>query len=398
MNGRVSITLCGAGGWGESYLKPLLTGAGAGKWSLVSVVDPHPENSSLFGALREQRVPVFSSLDEALRKYPSDLTILASPIHVHAEQTCLALERESHVLCEKPLCVGLGDWNAMERAEKASGKTVTVGYQWSFSDAIQQFKTDCLAGRFGAARRLRTLVLWPRDEAYYQRNKWAGKQWLESGHAVFDSPVNNAASHFLHNMFYVLGASPDESAMPKRVQAELWRANAIENYDTAALRIDVDSGAELFFYTSHANDSSDTLSFLYEFECGTVRYDLKQDRLIATFATGETLDYGSPQADPDRKLWAAIESARSGKKPLCGLAAARAHVACVEMAQQSSSGIHDFPGSAVCTQNEGGTTSRYVKGLQEIFVRAYSQPDGFDALSSIMDKAYDRLNPALIHL
>ncbi len=388
MNGRVSITLCGAGGWGESYLKPLLAGADAEKWKLVSVVDPHPENCSLLGALREQRIPVFSSLDDALRKHPCDLTILASPIHVHAEQTCLALERESHVLCEKPLCVGLGDWNVMDRAEKVSGNTVTVGYQWSFSEAIQRFKADCLAGRFGAARRLRTLVLWPRDEAYYQRNRWAGKQWLDSGHAVFDSPVNNAASHFLHNMFYILGSRASESAEPRRVQAELWRANAIENYDTAALRIEVDSGAELFFYTSHASGSSETLSSMYEFEHGTVRYDSNQDRLIATFPTGETLDYGSPQADPDRKLWAAIESARSGEKPLCGLAAARAHVACVEMAQQSSGCIHDFPPSAVCTQNEGEVRSRYVKGLQEIFVRAYAQPDGFDALPSIMEKAY----------
>jgi predicted dehydrogenase len=388
MTGRISITLCGAGGWGESYLKPLLAGADAEKWKLVSVVDPHPEKCSLLGALREQRIPIFSSLDESLQKHASDLTILASPIHVHAEQTRLALERESHVLCEKPLCVGLADFNAMEQAERASGKTVTVGYQWSFSEAIQRFKADLLAGRFGAARRLRTLVLWPRDEAYYQRNRWAGRQWLESGHAVFDSPVNNAASHFLHNMFYVLGSSPSESATPGRVQAELWRANAIENYDTAALRIEVESGAELLFYTSHATGFSDALEFMYEFEHGTVRYDAQQDRLIATFSTGETLDYGSPQADPDRKLWAAIESARSDKKPLCGLAAARAHVACVEMVQQSNRGIHNFSPSTVGTQTRKGVRGRYVKGLQEILIRAYTQPDGFNALPSIMEKAY----------
>jgi hypothetical protein len=59
------------------------------------------------------------------------------------------------------------------------------------------------------------------------------------GHAglgIFDSPANNATAHFLHNMFYLLGATRETSAAPAVVQAELYRANAIENFDTAAIR------------------------------------------------------------------------------------------------------------------------------------------------------------------
>ena len=37
-------------------------------------------------------------------------------------------------------------------------------------------------------------------------------------------------------MLYVLGKTPDTSAQPHSVTAELYRANPIENYDTAAIR------------------------------------------------------------------------------------------------------------------------------------------------------------------
>ena len=40
-------------------------------------------------------------------------------------------------------------------------KIVAIGYQWSFSDAIQKLKADVIAGIFGKPRRLKTLVLWP---------------------------------------------------------------------------------------------------------------------------------------------------------------------------------------------------------------------------------------------
>src|SRR5918992_777122 len=101
----------------------------------------------------------------------------------------------------------------MIRARDAAGRQVSIGYQWSFCPAIQ---------------RLASMVLWPRDETYYLRNKWAGRLFTGQGHPVFDSPVNNACAHYLHNMFYVLGDRTDTSAVPARVTAELYRANSIE--------------------------------------------------------------------------------------------------------------------------------------------------------------------------
>jgi hypothetical protein len=55
-----------------------------------------------------------------------------------------------------------------------------------------------MKGMLGRPKRLKTLVLWPRDFAYYNRNDWAGKKTDQNGRPVLDSVAHNATSHFLH--------------------------------------------------------------------------------------------------------------------------------------------------------------------------------------------------------
>ena len=87
--------------------------------------------------------------------------------------------------------------------------------------------------------------------SYYNRNDWAGRIKSDSGEWVLDSPANNAMAHYLHNALYVLGETPTTSARPISVQAELYRANPIENYDAAVLRVMTDKNVEVLFYGAH---------------------------------------------------------------------------------------------------------------------------------------------------
>ena len=56
------------------------------------------------------------------------------------------------------------------------------------------------------------------------------------GRWVMDSPAANALSHFLQLPLYLLGPSMNQAATPVKVEAELYRANSIENYDTCSIR------------------------------------------------------------------------------------------------------------------------------------------------------------------
>src|SRR5688572_7085381 len=226
----ISVALVGIGGYGGVYASALLDASAPNGHRTVAGVDPFPENSAYLPELTARNIPVYPSLQELYANStaaPPDLVVVSSPIHLHFRHTVESLQSGSNVLCEKPLCVTPQQASKMIEARDASRRQVSIGYQWSFSPAIEQLKRDVIAGVLGEPRRLTTMVLWPRDEMYYRRNKWAGKLYTGQGHPVFDSPVNNACAHYLHNMFYVLGDRPESSGVPARVMAELYRANGI---------------------------------------------------------------------------------------------------------------------------------------------------------------------------
>src|SRR5439155_21910363 len=99
----------------------------------------------------------------------------------------------------------------MAEAAESAGRFLAIGYQWSYSTAVQALKRDILQGRFGRPLRFRTSVTYPRSKSYFRRNAWAGRERSEAGDAIYDSPVNNATAHFLHNMLYLLGDVPSTS-------------------------------------------------------------------------------------------------------------------------------------------------------------------------------------------
>ncbi len=264
---------------------------------------------------------------------------------------------------------------AIIKAAKETGKLVAVGYQWSFSRAIQDLKKDIGSGLLGRAQRMKTMVLWPRDFAYFRRNDWAGRIKDPQGRWVLDSVVNNATAHFLHNMFFLLGQGFGKSAYPTAVTAELYRANPIENYDTAALRIRTAGGTELMFYTTHATLEEQDPVFSFEFEKAVVNYNQNQDgKIAAGFKNGETRVYGDPFAGEGNKLWTTIAAIKEGKTVPCGPEAALPHVVCVNGIQETGE-ISPFPADLVKsrTDSRGEKAGVYVEGLAQDLTHAYEE-------------------------
>jgi len=367
----VSIVLAGIGGMGAVYLKALLEQAAGGACRLAGTVDPNPERCPDLDKLAALKIPVFKTLEDFYARQAADLAIISSPIQFHCQQTCLALERGSFVLCEKPPAGTIQEVRRMIAARDKARKWVAVGYQWSFSEAIQALKKDIREGAFGYARRLRCLYLWPRDEAYYRRNDWAGKIRDSRGGWVLDSPANNAMAHDLHNMFYVLGRTRETSALPVRLQAEIYRANPIENFDTIALRCATESGVEIFFYASHAADRDTGPVFSYEFDRGTASVSGRDTAIRADFWNGESGVYGFPDAEPMKKLRDVINAVAGGGHPACGLEAALGQTLCLNGAQDSMPEVAGFPGNLLMVRGEPGKKVISVDGLADSLTQCY---------------------------
>ncbi|MBM4050671.1 MAG: Gfo/Idh/MocA family oxidoreductase, partial [Planctomycetes bacterium] len=322
MTNEITVVLVGIGGYGHNYVSALLDAPpaqeakkpgflekpGFSAARIVGAVDPSPERCTRLADVQARGIPICSSLEQFYASARADLAVISTPIHLHGPQTCLALSHGSHVLCEKPLGATVEQAGEMIRARDRAGKVAAIGYQWSFAPTILALKADAMAGKLGRPRRLKTLVLAPRDEKYYGRSRWAGAKQDASGLWVLDSPVNNAAAHSVHNMFFVMGERVDRSAWPVRVTAELYRAHPIQNYDTAMLRAQADNGAEVFFAVSHAVQQARGPVFSYEFEHGVVQYGEETSRrVVARFKDGSVKDYGSPDAERIRKLWATMD-------------------------------------------------------------------------------------------
>lgn len=367
-----SIVLVGLGGYGRVYLEGLLDSRHAGRFRLVAGVDPVLRNCSQLDELNARGVPIFHSFREFYDTSRADLAIISSPIHQHCRQTCLALANGSHVLCEKPAAATVQDIERMIRARDHAGKTVAIGYQWSFSTSILRLKRDIIAGHFGAPRRLRSLCLWPRDASYYARNDWAGRRRGPDGLWVLDSPANNAMAHDLHNMLFLLGPRIDASTRPIEVVAELYRANPIENFDTAALRVHTDSGAEILFYGSHAIAENSGPEFCFEFERATVTYSADGDPIVARCAEGTAVDYGRPGDEPEiTKVWTCLASLAGEASIPCGLEAARAQTICVNGAQDSAGEPVAFPHKLLRFAGENPKRLTWVAGMADVLRSCY---------------------------
>ncbi len=369
--GPVSVVLSGIGGMGAVYLQALLEKQDEGSLRIEGVVDPVPERSPHFGRLKERGVPIYSDLEGFYHRHEAEFAVISSPIQFHALQTCLALERGSRVLCEKPVAATVQEVQRMIEARDRAGRWVAVGYQWSFSKAVQNLKADIRQGRFGAAQRLRCIYLWPRDFAYYGRNDWAGKRRDAAGAWVLDSPANNAMAHDLHNMFYILGRDIDASAVPVDVEAELYRAYDIQNFDTAAARIRLESGAEILFLVSHVSHEDSGPVFRYEFERGTVSGRGRNADVQARFADGGERNYGSPDIDLMKKLGDCLAAVRSGAAPVCGLEAAMSQTLALDGLQDAMPEIAEFPARLVRTEPTPSGGRLWVEGLDEVLFRCY---------------------------
>ncbi|MDC3416077.1 Gfo/Idh/MocA family protein [Aquibacillus salsiterrae] len=367
MRKKVAVLLVGIGGYGNIYVKKLLDENHDAY--IVGAVDVNPKVCKDYDRLVEMDIPIFQTMDQFFAKHQADLTIISTPIHLHKSQTCLALANGSHVLCEKPISATLEDAQEMMLERDRSEKFLAIGFNWSFYPSVQQLKQDILDGLFGRPKRLKTIVLWPRNKAYFERSNWAGKKYSSAGDLILDSVANNATAHFLHHMFYLLGPSTEQSTSLKNVTAELYRANLIETFDTCALRMYTEDDVELLYYATHAVEKEEGPNYLFEFERATISYQSGED-IIATFHDGTKRVYENPQKDHFAKLPVLIERAKENSHDiLCGAEASLTHAICISAMHRSVQNIPTFPAEIINVRDTDQLT--WVSGLEYGLKQAY---------------------------
>jgi len=373
----MKIVLIGIRGYAKVFMDALFENKPGEDFEFTGYVYPRSRKSPIPRELIDKNIPRFDSLDEYYENNEADLVIISSPIQLHVTQTIKALENGSNVLCEKPIAATIQDALKMQEAAERNGKFVAVGFQWSFSEPILSLKRDILSGMYGKPVSCKTVVQWPRSVRYYNRSSWAGKIKNEWGEWILDSVANNATAHFLHNMFFVLGEEINRSAYPATINAEMYRANEIENYDTFMAKIKTDNDVEMLFLASHAVPENIHPIFEFNFEKGKVTFDSAKDSILyGTTDDGNKKAYGNPFDDEMRKIFTSLKAIRGEGIIPCDILTASPQLITINAVSEHYK-IVDFPEEVLVRQPlkepNLDTTLIYVKGIKEVLNECYDK-------------------------
>jgi predicted dehydrogenase len=361
----ISIGVTGLGGYGAQIATRLLADADkpSAPVKLAAVCDPGLERwPQRVQELSAAGVKVVGDFDQMLAM-PIDSVWLPLPIHLHAPYTLRALDAGKAVLCEKPAAGAVQHVDAMIAARDARRLPVAVAYQDLFQPGIWELKRRIIRGDFGIVLSASVLGCWPRGLWYFNRNSWAGAI-ARDGQWVLDSPANNAMAHYLHLAQFLLGADERGSATPSEVEAELYRANDIENYDTCSLRLTFANGAHLLVAMTHACQASIEPTIVIRTQFARIRVYARQRIEIQKSAVTERIPLIADHFSPMLGTWARwVREGVAATLQGGTLEMARAHTVAINAASEVSP-VTPLSGDVIATVETDRGPLRAIPGIE----------------------------------
>ncbi len=388
------VAQVGVGGYGRSHLASIAACSARGLCRLRAVTIREQDADGPFEAeLAARGVAVYRDAEWMFDAESGRCALAAIPTGIpsHRILSTQALSYGYHVVCEKPAAGTTADVEAMRAARDEAGRILAVGYQYIYSASVQMLKSARLDRRWGELVRARCIALCPRSDAYYARNEWAGR--MESGGTrIYDSPAQNAVSHFLNTMLYLAGESKDASARIAELYGENYRAKPIESADTQFIRGVADSGVEIGFWCSHAVAEEHGVRMILEFDEAVVeferdgagsRYHLLRDEVRRPF--------GAPDPDAairERVFEDAFAAIAENRSPLSSIDNASSHTELIEMlftrcAPVVTVGAEHletvrFPDS----KEDGGAKTVVIRGLDRLALAAFEKRASYSEMDA----------------
>ncbi|KAF4409407.1 MULTISPECIES: Gfo/Idh/MocA family protein [Streptomyces] len=182
-----------------------------GQVELVAAADVDEERLDTFRKEAGESVAGYTDLAAMLEEARPDLVLIGSPPAFHAEQTIAALRSGASVLCEKPLCLSLAEYDAIAAAERDGGPYASVVFQHRYGSGAVHARQLLESGRLGAPLVAHCQTTWYRDTAYYSV-PWRGKWSTEGG-----GPTMGHGIHQMDLLLHLLGDWTEVRAMAGRL-------------------------------------------------------------------------------------------------------------------------------------------------------------------------------------
>jgi predicted dehydrogenase len=196
MSQTYRAVLVGTGSVADSHARAIEDTRGRVK--LVSAVDIDSDRANAFCA-RHKIPAAYTDYSEALRKDRPDLVLVAAPPALHATMSIAAMQAGAWVLCEKPLCASLAEFDRIREAERRTGRYTACVFQQRFASSTAHLRRLAAEGLLGRPLVAICHTLWYRDANYYAV-PWRGKWATELG-----GPTMGLGIHAMDHLLHLLG-------------------------------------------------------------------------------------------------------------------------------------------------------------------------------------------------
>lgn len=165
---------------------------------LIALVDVRPKEEC--GLEDFEGVPFFNSIDELLASELSyDVVNICTPNGLHAQQAKSALEKNHHVVCEKPMGLSKDNCESVIYTALQHSKQVFCVMQNRYSPPSEWIKEVVEKELLGEIFMVQLNCYWNRDERYYKPGGWKGTKDLDGG------TLFTQFSHFIDIMYWLFG-------------------------------------------------------------------------------------------------------------------------------------------------------------------------------------------------
>lgn len=131
--------------------------------------------------IKESKVKVYTDYIKMLENEDIDVVAISTESGYHAKHAIDCLNKDKHVLIEKPMALSVEDADNIIALAKEKNKKVGISHQNRFNPPIQKLRRAIEEGRFGKIINGTARILWTRDNNYYKQAPWRGTKALDGG-------------------------------------------------------------------------------------------------------------------------------------------------------------------------------------------------------------------------
>lgn len=274
---KVNLALVGAGGMGRANLQALFQEPDA---QVIAVVDPAESYTYTRGYQGARgRLPAKDEIEKHYaEKTPNfrcqayedfrvmlekeravDAVLCATPDHLHAHVSVLAMRAGRHIYCEKPLAHNIWETRYVARVARETGLATQMGNQGHSFEGIRQTIELLWAGAVGTVREIH---VWPRSGRYNPAlTAWpaapepvpAGFNWDLWLGPREPRPYHPAYAPFSWRDFWAFGGGPLGDFGCHDMNASVWAfdlktPSRVEAVATASIHEEVTAPGAIIYY------------------------------------------------------------------------------------------------------------------------------------------------------